>query len=185
VVLHGIWNKEGEVMVLLTTIRTLLALVLLCGSACGQESSWFTKLDVSLCYSYAHFSSSSSSGLGSQSLQGAEMSVSYRLAPWLRVALDFGLARDGNRNNDIVGISLRGTQSNYLLRSCLVLPGGWATPFSQVLWALSGGADYQLTTRFALRPIQLEFLQTNFLELQDNKITQNDLCVSTGVALRF
>ena len=135
-------------MVLLTTIRMLLALVLLCGSACGQESSWFTKLDVSLCYSYAHVSSSSTNRLGSQSLHGAEMSVSYRLTPWLRVALDFGLASAGSRNNDIVGISLRGTQSNYLLRSCLVFPVGCATPFSQVLWALSGGGrlptDYSL-----------------------------------------
>ena len=111
------------------------------------------------------------------------MSVSYRLTPWLRVALDFGLASAGNRNNDIVGISLRGTQSNYLLRPCLVFPVGWATPSS--LWALSGGGDYQLTTRFAFRPIQLEFLQTNFLGLQDNKLTQNDLCASTGLALRF
>ena len=172
-------------MVLLTTIRTLLALALLCGSACGQESSWFTKLDVSLCYSYAHVSSSSTNRLGSQSLHGAEMSVSYRLTPWLRVALDFGLASAGSRNNDIVGISLRGTQSNYLLRSCLVFPVGCATPFSQVLWALSGGADYQLTTRFALRPIQLEFLQTNFREPQDNKLTQNDLCASTSIELGF
>ena len=172
-------------MVLLTIIRMLLALVLLCGSACGRESSWFTKLDVSLCYSYGHISSSSTSGLGSQSLHGAEMSVSYRLTPWLRVALDFGLASAGNRNNDIVGISLRGAQSNYLLRSCLIFPVGWATPFSQVLWALSGGADYQLTTRFAFRPIQLELFQTNFLELQDNKRMQNDLCASTGFALRF
>ena len=171
-------------MVLLTTIRMLLALVLLCGSACGQESPWFTKLDVSLCYSYAYVSSSTNR-LGSQSLHGAEMSVSYRLTPWLRVALDFGLASAGSRNNDIVGISLRGTQSNYLLRSCLVFPVGCATPFSQVLWALSGGADYQLTTRFALRPIQLEFLQTNFRELQDNKLTQNDLCASTGIELGF
>jgi hypothetical protein len=163
----------------------LLTLVLLCGSACGLESTWFTKLDVSLCYSYAHVSSSSTSGLGSQSLHGAEMSVSYHLTPWLRVALDFGLASAGNRDNDIVDISLRGAQSNYLLRSCLVFPVRRVTPLSQVLWALSEGADYQLTTRFALRPIRVEFVQTNFLELQDNKLTQNDLCVSTGIALRF
>lgn len=76
-------------MVLLTTIRMLSALALLRGAACGQESSWFTKLDVSLCYSYAHVLSSTS-GLGSESPHGAEMSVSYRLTPWLRVALDFG-----------------------------------------------------------------------------------------------
>jgi hypothetical protein len=100
------------------------------------------------------------------------------------VALDFGLASAGSRDNDIVGISLRGTQSNYLLRSCLVFPAGCATPFFQVLWALSG-ADYQLTTRFALRPIQLEFLQTNFREPQDNKLTQNDLCASTSIELGF
>jgi len=172
-------------MVLLTTIRMLVALVLLCGSACGQESSWFAKLDVSLSYSYAHVTSSSTSGLGCQSGHGAEMSVSYRLTPWLRVALDFGLASADSRNNDIVCISLRGTQSNYLLRSCLVFPAGCATLFSQVLWAPSAGAGYQLTTRFALRAIQLEFLQTNFLELQNKKPTQNDLCASTGIALGF
>jgi hypothetical protein len=101
------------------------------------------------------------------------------------VALDFGLASADSRNNDIVCISLRGTQSNYLLRSCLVFPAGCATLFSQVLWAPSAGAGYQLTTRFALRAIQLEFLQTNFLELQNKKPTQNDLCASTGIALGF
>ena len=193
-------------MVLLTIIRMLLALALLCGAAGGQESSWLTKLDLSLYYSYVHVSSSSTSGLGSQSLHEAEMSVSYRLAPWLRVVLDFGLASAGNRNNDIVDISLRGTQSKYLLRSRLVFPLGCATPLSQVLfgvahasagmfdtgtkqadfaWALSAEADYQLTTHFAHRPIQLQSLRTNFLELQDNKLTQKDLCASTGIVLRF
>ena len=172
-------------MVLLTTIRMLLALVLLCGSACGQESSWFTKLDVSLCYSYAHVSSSSTNRLGSQSLHGAEMSVSYRLTPWLRVALDFGLASAGSRNNDIVGISLRGTQSNYLLVLVWFFPWDAPLPFPRCCGHSAGGADYQLTTRFALRPIRLEFLQTNFLELQNKKPTQNDLCASTGIALGF
>ena len=43
--LHGTSDKGGEVMVLLTTMRMLVALALSCGSACGQESSWLTRLD--------------------------------------------------------------------------------------------------------------------------------------------
>ena len=61
------------------------------------------------------------------------MSVSYRLTLRLRVALDFGKAGADNYNNDTVGISLRATQLNYLLRSGLFSPAGCATPLFRVL----------------------------------------------------
>jgi opacity protein-like surface antigen len=52
-------------------------------------------------------------------------------------------------------------------------------------YALGGGFDYRLTHHWALRPIQVEFLRTNFFELQDSKLTQNDFRASTAIVFRF
>jgi len=185
-------------MVLFTVTRLLIVLVFLCFSVCRQESFGLAKLDVSVGYSYVHVSSSSTSGLGSQSVNGADASASYQLKPWLRLVADFGLASAGYRSSDIIGIQLWGTQSTYLLGPRFVLPLGHATPFAQVLfgvahanagmfdaWALGGGFDYQLTPHFALRPIQLEFLRTNLFELQNSKLAQSDFRALTGVVFRF
>ena len=176
-------------MVLLIATRLLFALEFLCCTALGQESSELGKLDLSFGYSYVHVVSSSTGDLGTQSLNGADMSVSYQLTPWLRIVADFGLASAGYRMSDIIGISLRSAQSTNLFGPCFVLPMGRTTPFAQVLygvaranagmfdtsskqtdfaWALGGGLDYHLTRHFALRPLQLEFLRTNFFELQHN-----------------
>ena len=179
-------------MIIWTATRLVFALILLCFAAYRQESSGLAKLHVSLGYSYVLVSSSSTS-LGSQSLNGADVSASYQAKPWLRLVADFGLASAGYR-------------SSYLLGPCFVLPLGRATPFAQVLfgvahanagtfdngskqtdfaWALGGGFDYQLTPRFALRPMQLEVLRTNFFELQGSKLTQNDFRAFTGIVFRF
>lgn len=193
-------------MVLLIATRLLFALEFLCCTALGQESSELGKLDLSFGYSYVHVSSSSTSDLGTQSLNGADMSVSYQLTPWLRIVADFGLASAGYRMSDIIGISLRSAQSTYLFGPCFVLPMGRTTPFALVLygvaranagmfdtsskqadfaWALGGGFDYHLTRHFALRPLQLEFLRTNFFELQHNQLTQNDFRASTGIVFHL
>jgi hypothetical protein len=193
-------------MVLLTIIRMLLALAFLGCGVSVKESSWPAKLDLSLGYSYVQLASSATNGLGSESRHRAEMSVSYQLEPWLRVVADFGLGRAGNRSSDIVGTSPRRAAFTYLLGPRLILPLGRATPFAQFLlgaahanagmfdgstkqtdfaWALVGGFDYQLTPHFALRPLQLEFLRSNFFELQDDKLTRNVFRVSTGIVLRF
>ena len=193
-------------MILLIVTRLLFVLAFLCCATWGPESSEVGKLDLSFGYSYVHVSSSSTSDLGTQSLNGADMSVSYQLKPWLRIVADFGLASAGYRKSDITGISLRSTQSTYLFGPCFVLPMGRTTPFAQVLfgvaranaemfdtnskqtdfaWALGGGFDYHLTRHFALRPLQLEFPRTNFFELQHNQLTQNDFRASTGIVFHF
>lgn len=124
-------------MVLLIATRLLFALEFLCCTALGQESSELGKLDLSFGYSYVHVSSSSTSDLGTQSLNGADMSVSYQLTPWLRIVADFGLASAGYRMSDIIGISLRSAQSTYLFGPCFVLPMGRTTPSAQVLYGVA------------------------------------------------
>jgi hypothetical protein len=193
-------------MVLVTTIRILLALAFLGCTAYRKESSRFTKLDLSLVYSYTHLSSSSIKGLRSQNPNRAEMSVSCELEPWLGVVADLGLGSDGNRSSSIVGTGLRSAEPAYLWGPCLVIPLGRTTPFFQVLigvthsnvamfdtssrqteftWALDGGFDYRLTPHFVLRPLELEFLRTNFFAFQDNELVQNDFRASTGIVFRF
>jgi len=192
-------------MVLVTTIRILLALAFLGCAAYRKESSWFTKLDLSLGYSYTHLSSTFT-GLRSQSPNRAEMSVSFELEPWLGVVADLGLGSDGSRSRSIVGTGLRSAEPTYLWGPSLVIPLGRATPFFQVLigvahsnaarfdassrqtefaWALGGGFDYRLTPHFALRPLELEFLRTTFFAFQDNELAQNDFRASTGIVFRF
>lgn len=184
-------------------IRLLILLAALVSTAHAQDSS---KIDLSLSYSYTHVSASSTAGLGSQNLNGGDLSLSYRLKPWLRIVGDFGLTASGYRGSDIIGIRLRGTQSTYLIGPRFVYPVGRLTPFAQVLfgvahanagmfdtghhqtdfaYALGGGFDYRLSHHWALRPLQLEFLRTNFFELQESKLKQNDFRASTGVVFRF
>jgi len=193
-------------MVLVTTIRILLALAFLGCGAYVKESSWFTKVDLSLGYSYTHVSLSSSNGLWLPKSNRAEMSVSCELEPSLRVVVDLGFGNDGNWSSDIVGTDLRSAEPTYLWVSCLVIPLARAVPFVQVLlraahsnvamfdtstrqadftWALGRGFDCRLTPHFALRPLGLEFLRTNFFEFQDNELTQNDFRASTGIVFRF
>ena len=193
-------------MVLVTTIRILLALAFLGCAAYRDESSWFTKLDLSLGYSYTHLSSSSTKGLRSQSPNRAEMSVSCELEPWLGVDANLGLGSDGNRSSCIVGTGPRSEEPIYLWGPSLVIPLGRATPFFQVLigvahakavmfdtssrqteftWALGGGFDYRLTPHFAFRPLELEFLRTHFFAFEDNELAQNDFRASTGIVFRF
>src|SRR5215469_2255387 len=124
-------------MVLLIATRLLFALEFLCCTALGQESSELGKLDLSFGYSYVHVSSSSTSDLGTQSLSGAAVSVSYQLTPWLRIVGGFGLASAGYRMSDIIGISLRSAQSTYLFGLCFVPPMGRTTPSAQVLYGVA------------------------------------------------
>jgi opacity protein-like surface antigen len=184
-------------------IRLLFLFATFCAAVRAQD---LPKIDLSIGYSYVHVSASSSTGLGTQSLNGGDLSVSYRLKPWLRIVADFGLTASGYRNSDIVGISLRGTQSTYLIGPRFLYTFGRFTPFAQATfgvahvnagmfdtaskqtdfaYALGGGFDYRLTRHFALRPLQLEHIRTNFFELQANKLTQNDFRASTGVVFRF
>lgn len=184
-------------------LRFLFSVALFSTALYAQET---VKLDLSAAYSYIHVSASSTSGLGSQSLNGGDLSLSYRVKPWLRIVGDFGLTASGYRSSDIVGISVGGTQTTYLLGPRFVLPTKTVTPFAQILfgvahanagmfdtgskqtdfaYALGGGFDYRLSKHFALRPLQLEFLRTNFFELQDSKLKQNDLRASTGLVFRF
>ena len=124
-------------MVLLIATRLLFALEFLCCTALGQESSELGKLDLSFGYSYVHVVSSSTGDLGTQSLNGADMSVSYQLTPWLRIVADFGLASAGYRMSDIIGISLRSAQSTCLFGPCFVLPMGRTTPSAHVLYGVA------------------------------------------------
>jgi opacity protein-like surface antigen len=172
----------------------------------GRAQDQQPKLDLSLSYSYIHVKSSSTSELGTQGLNGGNLSISYKFRNWARLVGDVGLGVSGYRDSDILGIKLRATQTTYMIGPRLVLPLGRLDAFAQGLFGVAhanagmfdtpgkqtdfaytvgGGFDYGLTKHFAVRPIQFEFLRTNFFELQYSKLTQNDLRASTGIVFRF
>jgi hypothetical protein len=51
---------------------------------------------------------------------------------------------------------------------------------------VGGGIDYRLSSRFSIRPAKLDYLLTRFNELNNNnRQSQNNLRVSTGIVFRF
>jgi opacity protein-like surface antigen len=62
------------------------------------------------------------------------------------------------------------------------------TTNSQNAFAMTvgGGLDYRLSSRFSIRPAQVEYLLTRFNEFTDSRAqSQNNLRVSTGIVFRF
>jgi hypothetical protein len=116
-------------------VRLLLLLAVSCCTVYAQDSS---KFDLSLSGSYLHVHSSPSSNLGTQSLYGGELSVSYKFKrPWLRLVGDFGLNTAGTRNSGIIGLPLSGSQMSFLAGPRLVLPLGRLSPFAQSLFGVA------------------------------------------------
>lgn len=164
-------------------------------------------LDLFLGYSWTHVSPANSYNLGTFSLNGGDVSVSYKFNRWLAVAGDFNMSAMGPHDSNIIGIQLHGTQTTYLFGPRVPLPQfGRFRPFGEALfgvahatqplyaapssqtyfaYALGGGFDYRLTDSIHLRPIQADYLRTNFAELNYSTQHQNDVRLLTGVVLRF
>ena len=188
-------------------LRTTLGSILLLITCQGIHAQEHKTLDLSLGYSYTDVNPSSSPGLGSFPLQGGEASLSYKVYRWVAAVADFGMGATGSRNSNIVGIQIHGTQTSYLFGP-RVTPLHWkrVTPFAQVLaglshaqsglyntsksqssftWSAGGGLDFRLNGSVALRPIQVEFLQTRFSEMTNGWQYQNNMRVSAGFVLHF
>jgi opacity protein-like surface antigen len=186
-----------------TLFASILAL-LFCHSVRAQEPK---TIDVFAGYSYTRVNTSSISGLGASSVQGGELSVSYKATRWFTAVADFGVTAAGHHNSDIVGIQTHGTQTTYLFGP-RISPVHWRriTPFAQALfglahathglydtsasqksfaWTAGGGVDYRLNNNFSLQPFQVEFLQSKFSELGNGPQYQNDVRASAGLILHF
>ena len=160
-------------------------------------------IDVFTGYSYVR-DNPSTPRANSFSLNGGNASVAYNFNNWLSGVADFG----GYHNTNILGSGGSDTLSTYLFGPRVSYHRfGRITPFGQVLFGVAhtgrallattnsqnafamtvgGGVDYRLSSRFSIRPAQVEYLLTRFNEFTDPRAqSQNNLRVSTGIVFRF
>jgi opacity protein-like surface antigen len=191
----------------LKTLVGSLVLLLSCQSVRAQEPKEPKSLDLYLGYSFTGVIPSSRSGLGLFPLQGGDVSVSYKISPWITGVADFGLSGTKARNSNIVGIQIHGTETTYLFGPRLTLPRSKRfTPFAEALfgfarasrglydtnrsqiswaWAAGSGLEVRLNGNFSLRPIQIDYLQTHFTEMGNGPQFQKDVRATTGFVLHF
>jgi opacity protein-like surface antigen len=185
----------------LRVVVSLLGFASLLGvSAQAQERK---TIDVFAGYSYvrANPATSNSDGI---SLNGGSASIAYNVNNWLSGVADLG----GYHSTNILGSRVDGTLSTYLFGPRVSYHHfGRVTPFGEVLFGVAhtsasllnttdtqnafamtvgGGIDYRLSSHFSIRPAKLDYLLTRFNELNNNnRQSQNNLRVSTGIVFRF
>jgi opacity protein-like surface antigen len=191
-------------------VVSLLAFLSLFSSASmAQESS---RLSVFGGYSYVRANPSDSSNLGGFSMNGGNFSAAYNVTGWLSGVADIG-GYHASRPLNCAALGCTGT-GNFKGNTWTYLFGprvtfrhfGRVTPYAQVLFGVAhttpnvfltnhqtdfamtvgGGVDYHLSHHWSIRPIQLEYLQTRFKEIDVvGGDSQNNLRLSTGVVFRF
>jgi opacity protein-like surface antigen len=185
----------------LRVVVSLLSFVSLFGVAAQAQER--KTIDVFAGYSYVR-ANPATSGADGFSLNGGSASVAYNFNNWLSGVADFG----GYTNSNILSSGTGGTLSTYLFGPRVSYHHyGRVTPFGEVLFGVAhtganvlvtansqnafamtvgGGIDYRLNSRFSIRPAKVDYLLTRFNEFGNtNRLTQNNLRVSTGIVFRF
>lgn len=183
----------------LRMVVSLLTFLSLCGVAAHAQES--PRFDVFAGYSYVR--ENPSGPVSSFSLNGGSASLTYHWKDWVSGVADFGAYHNGN----ILGSGVDGTLSTYLFGPKFTYRSyHHFTPFAETLFgvahagasiaggsssqnafamALGVGVDYRLNSRFALRPLQVDYLLTRFPEGTPNNQSQNNLRASTGIVIHF
>ena len=183
----------------LKAVVCLLAFFSFTVAAFAQDTP---KVDIFAGYSYVNVNPSTS-GVSGFHLNGGSASVAYNANHWLSAVADFG----GYHANNILGTGIDGTISTYLFGPRVSYRKfERITPFAQTLFGVAhasgdgfgvngtsnafaatfgGGVDVKLSHHFSLRPAQVEYLLTRFPEVTNDRETQNNLRVSTGIVFHF
>jgi len=120
------------------------------------------------------------SGVDGSNLNGGSASIAYNATSWLSDIADFGGYHSGN----ILGTGVDGTLATYLFGPRVSYRRhSHFTPFGQVLFGVAhigggdglvfstsnnsfamalGGVDVNVSHRFAIRPMQVDYLLTRF-----------------------
>jgi hypothetical protein len=173
----------------------------------GQE---YSKIDLFGGYSYVRANPSGSTSLPSFNMNGGEASLAYNANSWFSGVIDFAGYRT-SRLTPLEPSDFKGNMWTYLFGPRVSYRHlGRITPFAHTLFGIAhatsdtyllgnqtdfamtvgGGFDYRLSRRLSLRPIQADYLLTRFKEFDafavtDNRFTQNNARLSTGVVFHF
>ena len=122
---------------------------------------------------------------------GGSGQFTYNANNWLGIVGDLGGYYTGN--------GLRAGLFSYVFGPRINFRGHGVTPFAQVLFGgarsidssplnafamtAGGGIDFKISERFAIRPIQAEYMLTNFTDGASNR--QSNFRYSAGIVFRF
>ncbi len=141
------------------------------------------------------FTSSNTSGIG---FNGGSGQVSFNLTNWLGAVADFG----GYTSNSL-DLPTDTNVISYMFGPRVWMGSGRLRPFGEALFggarisdslvnfgsenafamAVGGGLDYDVTSHFAVRPVEADYFLTKFSDGVNDR--QNNLRLSAGVVFRF
>lgn len=176
------------------------------GAASAQEIGETPKLEVGLDYTYVRVNPEN--GLNAYNENGGSGYVEYNLNKVFGVVADLGANYVGTTS----GVALNNTSFDYLFGPRVNLRHSRLTVYAQTLFggqrvtngfssgsfnpllagsqnnfaaAFGGGVDIALTNHIAVKPIQVEYLMSQFSPGNGFNFVQNNLRYSAGVVFRL
>lgn len=193
-------KTHKETRQVMKSFGIVLGVVLATGGALSAQSEVTTpKFEVGLGYSGVHLNAAN--GNGHETGNGGSGYVEYNLNRYLGIVADLGgyaNTRTGIDNKELT--YLFGPRFNWRFAKFTpyvqsLFGGGyaWSSPNTQNAFALAvgGGLDYNLTSRIAIKPVQVEYFRTDFNSPELGGATrtfgdhQNGVRYSAGIVFRI
>jgi opacity protein-like surface antigen len=175
------------------------AVLVFAGVLSAQEGT--PRFEVGATYSGVHLNAANNNG--QRTSNGGSASFEYNINNYLGVVADFGgyaNTRSGIDDKFITymfgpRLNWRHKRFNPYVQSLFGAGYAWSGPSNNnqnaFTFAIGGGLDYGLTKRIAIKPLQVEYLRTDFnsAQLGDSTSTfgdhQNGVRYSAGIVFRF
>jgi hypothetical protein len=177
----------------------ICAIALFAAAAQGQNRSQALKLGHSIELSGGYFFSQFRLASTVTNMNGAIGAVGINLTPWLQFRADasvaygqlgitririyanhFGPTIFFRRPNDLHAMPFAEVLVGGSRLDAGVSGSGYATADNGFSMKAGGGVDFDLSSRFAVRAVDIHYYRTSFLGEH-----QNNLCLSTGFVVRF
>jgi opacity protein-like surface antigen len=189
-----------------TYLTVLLAVTL--GSA-RMACSQTRKYEISASYAYVDAHSSTGESFP---LNGVEVSAAYHFTRRLGLVADFGRTRFGGLPTGLTSTmytGLVGPRYTFGLHRLSPRPetiSSRIAPYAQALFGmgyldaqrgtvkasekafamgLGGGVDFRVTRKISIRPVQADYLRTQFARADGTSATQGNLRLSAGIVFRL
>ena len=179
----------------------VMGTALVCAGLLSAQEGSTPKFEVGLTYTGVHLNAANNNGR--QTGNGGSGSFEYNVNSYLGVVADFGGYANTRSGIDdkfltyMFGPRLNWRHKRFNPYVQALFGGGyaWSGPSNNnqnaFTFAIGGGVDYGLTQHIAIKPLQVEYLRTDFNSgsLGDSTSTfgdhQNGVRYSAGIVFRF